>query len=63
MSKHHDITKLDATMDEHEEEMTTFGYAVVGTKKVKIFVLLYYKLVVNLIGTSQSSLNQGWLLL
>ena len=40
MSKHHNITKLDATLDEHEEEMTTFGSAVVGTKKVRKY--LYY---------------------
>ena len=31
---HHQVTKLAATLDEHEEEMTTFGYAVVDNKKV-----------------------------
>ena len=56
MSKHHDVTKLDVTLDEHEKEMMTFGYVVVGTKKVRKY-LYYYKVVVNLIDTSQSSLN------
>ena len=55
MSKHHDVTKLDATLDKHEEEMINFGYAVVDTKKVRKY-LYYYKLVVDLIVTSQSSL-------
>ena len=39
MSEHHyQITKLAPTLDEHEE-MTTFGYAVVDTKKVYIILL------------------------
>ena len=35
MSKHHEVTKLAATSDQYEEEMTTFGYAVVGAKNVR----------------------------
>ena len=39
-SEHHDqVTKLAPTLDEHEEEMTTFGYAVVDTKKVYTILL------------------------
>ena len=33
--RHYQVTRLAATLDEHEEEMTTFGYAVVGTKNVR----------------------------
>ena len=39
MSEHHyQVTKLAPTLDEHEET-TTFGYAVVDTKKVYIILL------------------------
>lgn len=34
MSGHYQVTKLTAAQDEYEEEITTFGYAVVGTKNV-----------------------------
>ena len=30
-----EVTKLATMLDEYEEEMTTFGYAVVDTKKVR----------------------------
>ena len=33
--RHYQVTRLAATLDDHEEEMTTFGYAVVGTKNVR----------------------------
>ena len=53
MSEHCDqVTKLAPTLDEHEEEMTIFGYAVVDTKKVYIILLcIRYAL-------SQSPLNE-----
>ena len=34
MIGHYQVTKLTAAQDEYEEEITTFGYAVVGTKNV-----------------------------
>ena len=34
MSGHYQVTKLTAAQDEYEEKITTFGYAVVGTKNV-----------------------------
>ena len=35
-SEHHEVTRLATILNEHEEEMTTFGYAVVDTKNVRI---------------------------
>ena len=32
---HHQVTKLTTALDEHEEEMVTFGYAVVDTENVR----------------------------
>ena len=43
MSEHHQITKLAATLDEYEEEITTFGYAVVGAKNVRIKLCIQSK--------------------
>ena len=34
MSGHYQVTKLTAALDEYEEEITTFGYTIVGTKNV-----------------------------
>ena len=44
---HHQVTKLPATLDEHEEEMTTFGYTVVDTKKV--YIIASYRILVLLL--------------
>ena len=35
MSEHHKVTRLATILNEHEEEMTTFGYAVVDIKNVR----------------------------
>ena len=46
MSEHHEVTKLDATLDEYEEEMTTFGYAVVGAKNVRIKLCIEHGVII-----------------
>ena len=43
MNEHHQVTKLTATLDQYEEEMTTFGYAVVGAKNVRIKLCIQSK--------------------
>ena len=35
MSEHHQVTRLATILNEQEEEMTTFGYAVVDTNNVR----------------------------